>query len=47
MFHVKLFLGITNMDKRGKIDLGKLSLYLMISLSCKNLIQTLLLQQNL
>ena len=26
MFHVKLFLGITNMDKRAKIDIGKLSL---------------------
>ena len=26
MFHVKLFLGITNMDKRAKIDVGKLSL---------------------
>ena len=24
--HVKLFLGITNMDKRAKIDIGKLSL---------------------
>ena len=26
LFHVKLFLGITNMDKRAKIDIGKLSL---------------------
>jgi hypothetical protein len=26
MFHVKLFLAISNMDKRGKIDVGKLSL---------------------
>ena len=26
MFHVKLFLGITSMDKKRKIDLGKLSL---------------------
>ena len=32
MFHVKLFLGITNniMDKREKIDLGKLSLYFVL-----------------
>ena len=26
MFHVQLFLRIANMDKRGKIDIGKLSL---------------------
>ena len=26
MFHVKLFVSIMNMDKRGKLDVGKLSL---------------------
>ena len=34
MFHVKLFLGITNMDKRGKIDLGKLIIFVILC-ACK------------